>query len=109
MNLILGEWREGKVRPIPGNTPHGRPVSRVISCPLWSIATIPATPLDSRSFNEHAGARGVRFWRHGGIYRSDVASKPKPNPSRDRLPPAGRPRPRLKNASGGPRSSHRPR
>jgi hypothetical protein len=37
MNSILGEWREGKVRPISGNAPHGRPVSRVISCPLWSI------------------------------------------------------------------------
>jgi hypothetical protein len=28
MNLILGEWRKGKVRPIPGNAPHDRPVSR---------------------------------------------------------------------------------
>jgi hypothetical protein len=28
MNLILGEWREGKVRPLPGNAPHGRLVSR---------------------------------------------------------------------------------
>jgi len=37
MRCVLGEWRAGKVRPIPGNAPHGRPVSRVISCPLWSI------------------------------------------------------------------------
>ena len=28
MNSILGEWREGKVRPLPGNAPHGRLVSR---------------------------------------------------------------------------------
>jgi hypothetical protein len=28
MSLILGEWREGKVRPLPGNTPRDRPVSR---------------------------------------------------------------------------------
>lgn len=28
MSWILGEWREGKVRPIPGNAPHDRPVSR---------------------------------------------------------------------------------
>jgi hypothetical protein len=34
---ILGEWWEGKVRPIPGNAPHDRPVSRGISCTLWSI------------------------------------------------------------------------
>jgi hypothetical protein len=24
MSSILGEWREGKVRPIPGNAPHDR-------------------------------------------------------------------------------------
>jgi hypothetical protein len=27
---IVGEWREGKVRPVPGNAPHDRPVSREI-------------------------------------------------------------------------------
>jgi hypothetical protein len=27
------EWREGKVRPIPGNSPHDRPVSRGILSP----------------------------------------------------------------------------
>ena len=31
MSFVLGEWRAGKVRPVPGNPPHGRPVSRVIS------------------------------------------------------------------------------
>ena len=30
MTLVLGEWRESKVRPIPGNAPHDRPVSRGI-------------------------------------------------------------------------------
>jgi len=40
MSRILGEWREGKVRPIPGNAPHVRPVSRgMIS--LWSICDDP--------------------------------------------------------------------
>jgi hypothetical protein len=28
MTLLLGEWRKRKVRPIPGNAPHDRPVSR---------------------------------------------------------------------------------
>jgi len=28
MNSIRREWREDKVRPIPGNSPHDRPVSR---------------------------------------------------------------------------------
>ena len=41
MNLVLGEWREGKVRPIPGKAPHGRPVSRGISYPLWSLCDDP--------------------------------------------------------------------
>jgi hypothetical protein len=36
MELILGEWREGKVRPIPGNAPRAQPVSRGMSS-LWSI------------------------------------------------------------------------
>jgi hypothetical protein len=31
MSTVLREWREDKVRPIPGNSPHDRPVSRVIS------------------------------------------------------------------------------
>jgi len=33
MNSILGEWREGKIRPLPGNAPHDRPVSRGIVSP----------------------------------------------------------------------------
>ena len=37
---VLGEWPEGKVRPVPGNTPHDRPVSRGISS-LWSICDVP--------------------------------------------------------------------
>ena len=40
MSSILGEWREGKVRPIPGNAPHARPVSRGIFS-LWSICDDP--------------------------------------------------------------------
>ena len=33
MNSFLGEWREGKVRPIQGNAPHDRPVSRGMISP----------------------------------------------------------------------------
>jgi hypothetical protein len=33
MNFIRREWREGKVRPIPGNSPHDRPVSRGFQSP----------------------------------------------------------------------------
>ncbi len=46
MNPIRREWREGKVRPIPGNSPHDRPVSRGISFSFWRICDDPflATP-----------------------------------------------------------------
>ena len=33
MNSVLGQWRESKVRPIPGNAPHDRPVSRGMISP----------------------------------------------------------------------------
>ena len=47
MNSIRREWREGKVRPVPGNSPHDRPVSRGISFTFWRICDdpFPATPL----------------------------------------------------------------
>ena len=40
------KWREGKVRPLPGNSPHDRPVSRGISFTFWRICDDPfhATP-----------------------------------------------------------------
>ena len=75
---ILGEWWEGKVRPIPGNAPRNRPVSRGISM-LWSICddSFRATRFPQRIYQ----ARGMRFLRHGGIYLVRWgASKPKPNP-----------------------------
>jgi len=39
-------WREGKVRPLPGNSPHDRPVSRGTSFSFWRICDdpFPATP-----------------------------------------------------------------
>ena len=104
MILILGEWRKGKVRPIPGNAPHGRPVSRgIVSSKSIGDDSLGATRF--RSFKEHTGPTACVFLRHGGIYRPDVVLKP----NLSRPPPVGRPRPRSKNASGGPRSSHRPR
>jgi len=41
------KWREGKVRPLPGNSPHDRPVSRGISFTFWRICDDPfsATPV----------------------------------------------------------------
>ena len=46
MNWIEREWREGKVRPIPGNSPHDRLVSRGILSPRRICDDpFPATPL----------------------------------------------------------------
>ena len=42
-----GKWREGKVRPIPGNSPHDRLVSRGILHRQGELATIPSPPLPS--------------------------------------------------------------
>jgi len=41
MNAIRREWREGKVRPIPGNSPHDRLVSRGIIPSLRRICDDP--------------------------------------------------------------------
>jgi len=45
-NSTRREWREGKVRPLQGNPPHDRPVSRWISFTFWRICDdpFPATP-----------------------------------------------------------------
>ena len=51
MALVNGkEWRQGKVRPIQGNSPHDRPVSRGISFTFWRICDDPfrATPFSQR-------------------------------------------------------------
>ena len=47
----MKKWREGKVRPIPGNAPHDRPVSRGISFSLWRVCDdpYPATTILRRS------------------------------------------------------------
>jgi len=54
------EWRGGKVRPIPGNSPHDRPVSRGIFSRSGEFATIPSTPLSHRGPQKHRPP-GVRF------------------------------------------------
>ena len=44
------KWREGKVRPVRGNSPHDRLVSRGISFSFWRICDdpFPATPFPQR-------------------------------------------------------------
>jgi hypothetical protein len=81
----LRRWREGKVRPIQGNPPHDRLVSRVISLSLKERLrrSLPRHSVAARN----SRAPGNAFLRHGGIYLSDAGT----NPSLDGsccLPPA---------------------
>ena len=98
MSSILGEWREVESRPLQGNAPRDRPVSRGISYSLWSICDdpFPATRFPQLSI---PGAR-YAFLRHDGIYRSDVAEpKTKPGAGTNRLPLVG-PEPQAKERAG---------
>jgi hypothetical protein len=105
----LRRWREGKVRPIPGSSPHDRPVSRVISLSPRRACDDPFHATGFRISQESYWAPSMRFLRHGGIYlvRWGSTSKPKsktnPGSGPDRLPLVG-PEPRQKNAPGGTRS-----
>jgi len=51
MISLLGEWREGKVRPGQGKTPHDRLVGRGIFYSLWSICD---DPFDATRFPQLA-------------------------------------------------------
>jgi hypothetical protein len=89
MSLVLGEWRASKVRPIPGNTPHGRPVSRVISCPLWSICDDSCDTTRFPQLQRTYRARGMRFQGMAESFtpmwfKSKPKTKPKPGPTTSR-------------------------
>ena len=60
-------WREGKVRPIPGNSPHDRLVSRVISSSLKESLR---RSLPRHCFPQLQTILGAQyaFSRHVGIY-----------------------------------------
>ena len=80
MISILGEWREGKVRPVPGNTPHDRPVSRRISS-LWSICDDPsvATRFPQLPMLPGPSAGVFKAWRNLSV-RCGLQTKTKPEP-----------------------------
>jgi hypothetical protein len=105
---ISRKWRVGKVRPVPGNPPHDRPVSRGMIFVKGEFATIPSAPLVSCSYQK-TEALSRRFSRHGGIYRSDVVRNNTQPWVGTILPPAGRPRTQVKERAGRIAPSHRPR
>ena len=104
MNFVLGEWRGGKVRPIPGNAPHDRPVSRGISGSLWSICD---DPFDATRFPQLQVLPGpsvgvFKAWRNlsgpmGFNFKTKVKTKSWVG---TRPPPAGRPRAQAKERAG---------
>ena len=67
MNVGKRRWREGKVRPVPGNSPHDRLVSRVISSSLKESLR---RSLPRHCFPHLQRILGAQyaFLRHGGIY-----------------------------------------
>ena len=109
MNSIRREWREDKVRPIPGNSPHDRPVSRVISSSPRRVCDDPFSATLFRCF-EYRGPQ-YAFFRHGGIYlvRWGWQSQTNPNPGAE--PTASRwsaPRPGQRTRREEHAPSHRP-
>jgi hypothetical protein len=97
MRSVLGEWREGKVRPLPGNAPHDRPVSRGLHSPR-SICDdpFPATrfPLLSIPGTRNAFSKA---WRNLSVRCGPKQNQPWVGTL---LPPAGRPRAQVKERAG---------
>jgi hypothetical protein len=95
MRPILGEWREGKVRPIPGNAPRNRPVSRGISL-LWSICDdpFPATRFPQLSIPDTRYAFS-KAWRNLSVRYGQTKTWAGTVP-----PPVGRPRAQAKERAG---------
>jgi len=98
MSSILGEWREGKVRPLQGNVPRDRPVSRGIFLSLWSVCDdpFPATRFPQLLI---PGARYAFFkaWRNLSVRCGSTATKSRVGTE---PPPVGRPRAQAKERVG---------
>src|SRR5580704_1639638 len=66
---MVTEWRAGKVRPIPGNAPHDRPVSRGYFFTLKEHLRRSLPHHSPWAVTESILRRlSMRFLRHGGIY-----------------------------------------
>jgi hypothetical protein len=99
MSLILGEWREGKVRPLPGNAPHDRLVSRGISLSLWSICDDPflATRFPQPRIIPGPSVCVFQAWRNLSLRCGQATTK---SWVETEPPPASRPRAQAKERAG---------
>jgi hypothetical protein len=92
-------WREGKVRPIPGNSPPAQPVSRGV-CSLRRVCDDPfsATPLPQMQ-RTILGAQYAfwKAWRNLSVRCGQTTTKPWGGTV---PPPAGRPRTQVEERVG---------
>jgi hypothetical protein len=93
--VIERQWHPGKVRPLQGNPPHDRPVSReIISLQERLRRSLKCHPC------VHTEAPPYAFfeaWRNLSVRCGQSKTKPRGG---HRLPPAGRPRAQVKERAG---------
>jgi hypothetical protein len=99
MSVELRKWREGKVRPIPGNSPPARPVSRSV-CSLRRVCDDPfsATPLPQLP-RTILGAQYafLKAWRNLSVRCGPTTTKPWGETA---PPPVRRPRAQVEERVG---------
>jgi len=101
MMLARREWREGPIRPVPGNSPHDRPVSRGMdSSRRVCDQSYPATAW--RRMQRAIPQPTVCVFSGMAEYIGPMwFLKSKPNPGRKAVPPPdGRPRTQVKARDG---------
>jgi hypothetical protein len=92
-NAMGSKWREGKVRPVPGNSPLDRPVSRGIFFTIWRICD---DAFGDTPFPQRPGPYGSVFqaWRNlsGPMWFQSQNQTPgrEPTASRRSAPSPGR-------------------
>ena len=93
------KWREGKVRPIPGNAPQDRPVSRRISFTFWSVCDdpFPATVRPRQRTILRCSGCVFEAWRNLSVRCGRTQTEPRGGTE---TPPAGRPRAQVKERVG---------
>jgi hypothetical protein len=98
------QWRKGKVRPLQGNSPHDRPVSRGVLCVKENLRRSLSRHYSHTASRTILRRPSMRFLRHGGIYHTDVVKikvKIKNHtPGGTVPPPDGRPRAQVKERAG---------
>jgi hypothetical protein len=97
-NAIGRKWREDKVRPLQGNSPHDRPVSRGVISSLRRICDDPsATPFLLQRTILRRPVCVFKAWRNLPVRCGQTKTKPWGGTE---PPPVGRPRAQVKERVG---------